>query len=63
MEIKIASALLVLTIVAGCSTPNGQSHSGRSNFEARVAASQSVIHSGDSRSEIRAKLRSRGLQY
>ena len=62
MKIKIASGFLILTIVAGCSAPNGQSHSGGSNFEARIAASQSTIHSGDSHSEIRAKLRSRGIR-
>ena len=62
MKTNIAATILILTIVAGCSTNNGQSRSGHSNNQARNAASQAVLHSGDSHSEIRAKLRSRGLR-
>lgn len=57
MKMTIAATILLVTVASGCSSSNGRSDAGRLND--RSLASQSIIHSGDSHSEIRAKLRRR----
>jgi len=61
MKLAIAATLLLVTVASGCTTSNGRSDGARFHGNERSAKVQSIIHSGDSASDIRAKLRSRGI--
>ncbi len=62
MKMTIAATVLLVTVASGCTSSNGRSDSARFHNNDRNLALQSVIHSGDNQSDIRAKLRSRGIR-
>jgi len=58
MKITTATIVLLVTVASGCSSTSQNSNAGRFQGNDISLSRAAIIHSGDSQSDIRAKLRS-----